>query len=171
MKEEVVLVDGDDREIGASEKMRAHVLGLRHRAISVFLFDAAGHMLIQQRSLAKYHSPGLWTNACCSHPRPGESPLSTATRRLGEELGATCSLTPIGRFAYDVDVGSNLRENEVAHLFTGTLAASVRPDPTEVAAVNWSAPSELMEELSRAPGRFTAWFRIYAAQDWFPHVG
>lgn len=170
MNEEVVLVDEEDREIGVEEKMRAHLLGLRHRAISVFLFDTAGRILIQQRSLSKYHSPGLWTNACCSHPRPGEDPLSAAMRRLGEELGATCSLTPIGRFAYETEVGQGLRENEMVHLFMGTLTEPTRPNPDEIAAVNWPMPPELMEELRRAPERFTGWFRIYAAQDWFHSI-
>ena len=100
MFEEVILVDPSDQEIGAMEKMEAHEKGLLHRAFSVLLFNSSGELLLQQRSLGKYHSPGLWTNTCCSHPRPAEKTLDAANRRLQEEMGLQTALSEIFHFTY-----------------------------------------------------------------------
>src|SRR5689334_1471602 len=103
--EQVVLVDEDDREVGLASKLDAHRAGQRHRAVSVFVFDTDGRLLLQRRSAGKYHSGGRWANTCCSHPRPGESTGEAASRRLREEMGVECSLEPRGQFTYRIDVG------------------------------------------------------------------
>ena len=172
--EHVVLVDEDDREIGTMEKLEAHKKGLLHRAFSVFLFDAKGRWLLQQRAFSKYHSGGLWTNACCSHPRPGEPVLRAAERRLSEELGASTSRTPPAleldhafSFIYRADLDHGLTEHELDHVLTGHLTGKrggeltdFSPHPDEVAAVRWVAPNDLAAELHGHPERFTVWFRL-----------
>lgn len=159
--ERVILVDDDDREIGTAEKLAAHRDGGRlHRAFSVFLFDAKGRMLIQQRSAAKYHFSLLWTNACCGHPRPGEDVLAAARRRVREELGVEVSPRPAFAFRYEAcDVGSGLTEREYDHVLVGRLDAEPRPDPLEMSAVAWRQPDELRADVDARPGTYTPWFR------------
>ncbi|MCX7890533.1 MAG: isopentenyl-diphosphate Delta-isomerase [Rhodobacteraceae bacterium] len=144
-------------------KMEVHRLGLRHKAVSVFLL-AAGEMLIQKRAAGKYHTPGLWANACCTHPLWGEAPGDCAVRRLGEELGiAGLRPEPRGRIEYRADVGNGMTEHEVVDLFVAEVPRDIalRPDPAEVAAVRWVGFAELMGEISAAPATFTPWLRIY----------
>ncbi len=159
--EQIILVDFEDREIGRADKLPAHVFGYLHRAISVFIFDADGRMLLQRRAAQKYHSGGLWTNACCSHPRPGESTPAAASRRLREELGIVCPLDWILRTHYRAEVSDALTENEVVHLFIGRNPGAVRPNPHEVEAYEWKARDELITEIAERPQAYTYWFKYY----------
>lgn len=161
MSELVVLVDTHDRECGECEKLEAHKRGLLHRAFSIFLFDAKGRMLLQQRALAKYHSPGLWTNACCSHPRPGETIHHAAQRRLIEELGLTAPIKTAFSFIYRADVGQGLIEHEFDHVLIGTYEGALdHINPHEVNAYRWQDIESLKEETANHPDRFTVWFLI-----------
>jgi isopentenyl-diphosphate delta-isomerase len=158
--EQVILVDERDREIGFAEKLEAHRDGGRlHRAFSIVLFNARGEMLLQQRSARKYHFGGLWTNACCGHPRRGEAVVDAAHRRLREELGVETALTPAFHLVYTAaDAGSGLTEREFDHVFVGRLEKPPRPDPDEIDALRWAEPREIERELIAAPGRYTPWF-------------
>ena len=158
--EKVVLVDRTDKEIGVMEKMEAHRRGLLHRAFSVFIFNPAGEMLLQRRAADKYHSGGLWTNACCSHPRPGEEVLSAATRRLEEELGFSTSLKKLFSFTYQSAFGNGLTEHEFDHVLAGFYAGEMAPDPAEVEEVQYLPMQKIREEIERNPEKFTTWFQI-----------
>ena len=158
--EQVVLVDESDRERGVLDKQRAHVEGQLHRAVSVFVFDARGALLLQQRARAKYHSGGLWTNTCCSHPRPGEDASDAARRRLREEMGFVCALRPVRSFVYRASVGGGLVEHELDHLFVGRSDAAPRPDPAEVMAWRRVSVAALWRALTRRPGDFTPWLAL-----------
>ncbi|MFT3885033.1 MAG: isopentenyl-diphosphate Delta-isomerase [Flavobacteriales bacterium] len=159
-EEQVVLVDAHDNAIGTMGKQEAHARGLLHRAFSVFLFDAQGRVLLQRRAWGKYHSSGLWTNACCSHPRPDEAVADAAARRLQEELGIRCPLAEQFRFTYRADVGNGLIEHELDHVFFGRFDGDPQPDPAEVMDVRWMDPAAISAELAASPERFTPWFRI-----------
>lgn len=159
--EEVILVDADDRPMGTLAKLVAHRTAIRHRAFSVFLFDSAGNVLLQSRALTKYHSGGLWTNACCGHPRVGESPEDAARRRLFEEMGVDAPLTFRGTLDYTAALPDGWHENEVVHLFTGVTDAEPEPAAQEVHAWRRVAPADLRAEAARDVNAFTAWFRIY----------
>lgn len=158
--EHVILVDIYNTELGTCEKLEAHKKGLLHRALSVFIFNPKGELLLHQRAHEKYHSGGLWTNACCSHPRPGEDALSAAKRRLPEEMGISCDIKEAFCLMYRAQVGP-LIEHEFDHVFIGTYEGnSVQPDPKEVAAYRWVAIPDLLEEMSHAPQTFTPWFHL-----------
>ncbi|GMQ83231.1 MAG: isopentenyl-diphosphate Delta-isomerase [Rhodothermia bacterium] len=158
--EEVILVDSDDRELGSAEKLRAHQEGLLHRAFSVFIFDSDGRMLIQRRAFAKYHSGGLYTNACCSHPRPGELTIDAAHRRLREEMGFDCELDWAFSFLYEAEFENGLVESEYDHVFLGEYKGEVFPDKDEVADWRWIEPTELRRWLGEKPVEFTPWFKL-----------
>jgi isopentenyl-diphosphate Delta-isomerase len=160
MNEQVILVDPHDVAVGVSEKVAAHAEGLLHRAFSVFVFDARGRMLLQRRAASKYHSGGLWSNTCCSHPRPGETTSQAAQRRLREEMGFECALAPAFSFVYHANVGDGLVEHEFDHVFVGRFDGAPVVDPDEVDAWRWAAPAEILAELQDAPARFTHWFRM-----------
>lgn len=140
------------------EKMEAHLRGVLHRAVSVFVFDSAGRMLLQRRAAAKYHSGGLWSNSCCSHPRPGERTADAAIRRLQEELGFRCPLEHAFSFVYRADVGGGLIEHEFDHVFLGRFDGEPVPDPAEVEGWRWTDPAEVAAEMEAHPDRFTYWF-------------
>lgn len=162
---DVVLVDEQDRPIGVREKQRAHVDGVLHRAISVFVFDSTGRrMLLQQRALDKYHSGGLWSNTCCSHPAPGESVLDAAHRRLAEELGFDCPLEFAFSFIYRADVGDSLVEHEFDHVFIGRCDVTAMPHPAEIAAVEWIDVADVLRDVAERPARYSPWFRIAIAE-------
>ena len=156
-------VDGRLQPVG---KLEVHVKGLRHKAVSVFVLDGT-RVLIQQRALAKYHTPGLWANTCCTHPRWDEDPAACAVRRLREELGIE-GLFPsfADRVEYRADVGGGLVEHELVDIFVAEAGAglSVRPNPDEVADVRWVDLYDLSAEVLRAPERFTPWLRIYLSE-------
>ena len=153
------LVDEDGVTIGTAEKLAAHQPpGRLHRAFSVFLFDEHGRLLLQQRALGKYHSPGVWSNTCCGHPYPGEAPFAAAARRTFEELGVSPSLlAEAGTVRYNhPDPASGLVEQEYNHLFVGMVQSPLRPDPREVASTAFVSPAELAER--HAEDTFSAWF-------------
>src|SRR5688500_14176064 len=130
--QEVILVNEQDVEIGKMEKLEAHQKAVLHRAFSVFIFNKKGEMLLQQRARNKYHSAGLWTNACCSHPSPGEDTLSAASRRLIEEMGFSTALTKIFEFTYQTRFDNGLTEHEYDHVYTGVFEGTIKPNPDEV---------------------------------------
>lgn len=156
--EKVVLVDAEDRSLGLMEKMEAHERGALHRAVSVCLFDNAGRWLIQQRAPTKYHSPGLYANSCCSHPRSGESVYDAAVRRVYEELGLRVSLHYECSFLYKADVGSGLIEHEYDHLFSGRYLGPLYPNSDEVCDIVWWSYEELSVSIRNDPHLFAAWF-------------
>lgn len=160
MEDEVILVDEADRATGTMEKLAAHRAGRLHRAFSVFLFAEDGRWLLQRRAAGKYHSGGLWSNACCSHPRPGEEVAEAAARRLGEELGVACPIAEAFALRYDLDVGGGLREAEYNHVFLGRLAADapLDPDPAEASACAWRGPAGIEAGLAADPGAYSPWF-------------
>ncbi|MGQ0456750.1 MAG: isopentenyl-diphosphate Delta-isomerase [Hyphomicrobium sp.] len=164
--EDVVLVDADDREIGREEKLSAHRRGALHRAFSVMIWDSRGRMLLQQRASGKYHSGGLWTNACCGHPRPGETAINAAARRLVEEMGVEAALTPLGNFTYRAQLDQGLVEHEFVHVFRGAFAGRLRPDPAECDGYAWAPLDWIIHEAAAKPERFTEWFKKYLAVGW-----
>jgi isopentenyl-diphosphate Delta-isomerase len=158
--EHVILVDCDDVPVGVRAKQDAHVEGLLHRAFSIFVFDTRGRMLLQRRATGKYHSGGLWSNTCCSHPRPGESTMAAAQRRLFEEMGFNCPLITACSFVYRADVGGGLIEHEYDHVFVGHFDGDPAPDPAEVEDWRWLGVEQLTREVRGRPDRFTYWFHI-----------
>jgi len=154
----VELVDDRGTPVGSTTVDEAHrPPGRLHRAFSVLLVDDRGRLLLQQRALGKYHSPGVWSNTCCGHPRPGEETASAAARRLREEMGFDCELRPLGHFTYRAELDDGLVEHEIDHVFAGRHDGDPRPDPREVEAWRWVAPEALREEIARDAGRFTPW--------------
>ncbi|MFM2139543.1 MAG: hypothetical protein RJA57_1850, partial [Bacteroidota bacterium] len=158
--QEVILVDGTDRPCGRMEKMEAHRRGLLHRAFSVFIVGSDGRMLLQQRALSKYHSGGLWTNACCSHPAPDEDTAVAARRRVREELGIDIPLERLFDFTYRAELEGGLTEHEFDHVFLGRYDGPLPFNTAEVMAVRWVPMSEIERSLSGEPESFTVWFRI-----------
>lgn len=157
VSDRVILVDEHDVAVGTCDKFEAHVTGVRHRAVSVVVFRADNAVLMQQRAAEKYHSPGLWSNSCCGHPRPGESPLDAARRRLIEEMGVDCALEFVATLAYRADVGAGLVEHEIDHLFVGRSDAVPSPAPSEVAAWRWVDADALLADLAARPSQYTVW--------------
>lgn len=160
---QVILVDERDQEIGTSEKLLAHQQNLLHRAFSIFIFrhNPQPQLLLQQRALHKYHSPGLWTNTCCSHPRPNESILAAGRRRLLEELGIATTLKNLGWFHYNARFTNGLSENEIDHVLVGHVPAeiTITPSAAEIHTYRWITLPDLEEELAAHAQRFTAWFK------------
>ncbi|MCW3079325.1 isopentenyl-diphosphate Delta-isomerase [Segetibacter sp.] len=158
--EEVILVTEQDEQVGSMEKMEAHRKGALHRAFSVFIFNERNEMLLQQRALVKYHSGGLWTNACCSHPRPGEDVEAAALRRLHEELGFTTTLTKIFDFHYNAAFDNGLIEHEFDHVYVGIYSGKINPNPSEVKDYCYKKMDELSATIQSYPHKYTAWFCI-----------
>lgn len=158
--ETVILVNESDQILGSMEKMEAHIRGELHRAFSVFILNEAGEILLQQRALGKYHSGGLWTNTCCSHPRMKESTLDAGRRRLQEEMGFTCELKTGFHFIYKAHLDNNLIENELDHVLVGTYTDEFTPNPEEVMATKWITLEELKKDCSAHPNSYTAWLKI-----------
>ncbi|MFM7812943.1 MAG: isopentenyl-diphosphate Delta-isomerase [Flavobacteriales bacterium] len=157
---QVILVDEDDNPLGLAEKMEAHRSGLLHRAFSIFIFNTKGEMLIHRRALDKYHSAGLWTNACCSHPLPEENLQAAAARRLNEEMGMSCNLEWKFSFVYFANLEHGLIEHELDHVFMGVTDELPIPNPDEVCEWRWTSMSMLEREIKSSPERFTAWFKL-----------
>lgn len=160
MEEFVVLVNPEDEVLGLMEKQQAHINGLLHRAFSVFLFNDKGEMLLQKRAPEKYHSPNQWTNAVCSHPRIGETYLEGAKRRVQEELGIKVDLSEKFHFIYKADVGGDLWEHELDHVFTGFYNADFALNKEEVEEVRYISMEDLDKEITEKPETFTEWFKI-----------
>ena len=165
MNEMVILVDQHDRQIGVEEKMKVHREGKLHRAFSVFVFNENGEMLLQKRAPTKYHSGGLWTNACCSHPRPGETVEQAASRRLQEEMGFTCILKKTFHFVYKAELDQGLIEHEFDHVFIGhydaaTQSSDFTPNSKEVVDYRWVGVDTLKRDVQTFPEKYTTWFKI-----------
>jgi len=160
MKEYVVLVNEQDEQVGVREKLRAHVDGTLHRAFSVFVFNSDGNLLLQQRHPGKYHSGGLWSNTCCSHPRPGEAVEAAAQRRLQEEMGFDCGLERLFGFVYKTQLDHDLYEHEYDHVFVGRYDGAPIPNDVEVSGWRWVRPEVLRSSVAEDPRRYTYWFRL-----------
>lgn len=166
--EELILVDRDDKEIGYLSKARCHDGdGVLHRAFSLFLFNDAGELLLQQRSDKKRLWPGYWSNSCCSHPRRGESMETATMRRLADELNIGASLEHVYRFCYTAEFNEAGSENELCHVYLGRISGKAQPNDSEIADIRYVSSGALDEELSRYPERFTPWFK----QEWRELVG
>jgi isopentenyl-diphosphate delta-isomerase len=157
---EVILVDERDIAIGVMEKMEAHRKGALHRAFSIFLFNGKGEMLLQRRALSKYHSPGLWTNTCCSHPMQGESVEVAANRRLSEEMGMSCAMNKAFDFIYKAELENDLIEHEFDHVFFGTTNEPPVINPEEVSEWKWIPVYDVYIDVQLNPARYTEWFKI-----------
>lgn len=157
----VILVDENDNQTGTAGKMEAHLNGGRlHRAFSVIITDSRGRIMLQKRAATKYHSQGLWTNTCCSHPEPGESTEDAAHRRLKEEMGFDASLKEEFSFIYRATLDTGLTEHEYDHVFTGTFDGIPVCDPNEVEDWRFVEPEDLRRDMERRPEMFSEWFRI-----------
>jgi isopentenyl-diphosphate Delta-isomerase len=164
MEEKVILVDKNDIVIGEMEKMQAHQEGLLHRAFSVFVFNSKGELLIHQRAKQKYHSGGLWTNTCCSHPRINESTADAAHRRLMEEMGFDCEIKEAFSFIYKAELDKGLTEHEFDHVFIGTYEGSPNVNKEEVEDFKWISLKNIQEEIQKNPQNFTEWMKLIFPQ-------
>lgn len=161
MEEKIILVDENDNEIGIGEKIKTHQNGGRlHRAISVFVFNSKGEILLQRRAETKYHCPGLWSNTCCSHPRPGEETIDTAHRRLKEEMGFDCDLKKVFDFIYKTDFDNGLSEWEFDHVFIGKFDGQPSSDPKEVKEWKWTNLENLKKDIKERSQDYTYWFKL-----------
>ncbi|MCK9351605.1 MAG: isopentenyl-diphosphate Delta-isomerase [Candidatus Paceibacterota bacterium] len=161
MKEQVILVDENDAPIGICEKIAAHQNGGQlHRAISIFVFSSKGEMLLQQRAKKKYHCGGLWTNTCCSHPRPGESTEDAAHRRLKEEMGFDCPLSEIYSFTYRTEFTNGLTEHEYDHVLVGVWDGIPEMNREEADGWKYAAPESILGDMRVHPEQYTSWFKI-----------
>lgn len=159
-----MIVNASGGAIGTMDKMAAHRSGTLHRAFSVFIFNSKGQLLLQQRALDKYHSGGLWTNTCCSHPRLGERTSDAAYRRLREEMGMECELTELFQFSYRHEFENGLIENEYDHVFMGISDELPLPNPDEVGDFRYIDTDLLLFELLEQPNKYTPWFKICLEQ-------
>ncbi len=157
---DVILVDEHDVQTGTMEKMEVHQKALLHRAFSVFVFNDKGEMLLHKRAGKKYHSAGLWTNACCSHPKPGEETLPAAENRLQEEMGITTSLKKVFDFIYKASFDNGLTEHEFDHVFIGTYDGDIFPNAEEVSDYCYKSVEEIKNSLQSHPQKYTEWFKI-----------
>ncbi len=157
---DIALVDIHGNETGSMEKLAAHEQGMLHRAFSIFIFNELDELLLQQRAHSKYHSAGLWSNTCCSHPYPGEKILVAAHRRLQEEMGFDCDLNEIFSLTYKASVGNGLTEHEYDHVLVGHCTASPQVNPDEVQEWKWVSLASLSEEIQRFPDNYTHWLKL-----------
>jgi len=165
MVEQLILVDAQDRELGVKEKIEAHLEGALHRAFSIFVFDSEKRLLLQKRANTKYHSGGLWSNTACGHPRPGETTLNAARRRLREEMGFDCDLRKAFEFLYRAELDGALIEHEYDHVFFGTHEGVPAPDPSEVESWRWVTMEELRRRLTEEPERYSYWLKAAVEGD------
>lgn len=160
---EVILVDQNDNILGRAEKMPAHLQGLCHRAFSIFIVnptEGGWELLLQQRAWDKYHSQGLWTNTCCSHPSPGEDIIAAGERRLQEEFGFSLPLQSVGVFHYIAHLEQDLIENEVDHVLIGYgKPERIAPNPQEIVDYRWWTLNDVQLALQQRPQEFTVWFK------------
>lgn len=165
MEEQVILVNENDAEIGVMSKLPAHQAGKLHRALSVFIFNSENELLLQRRASQKYHSADLWSNTCCSHPRPAENIQHAARRRLLEEMGLSCVLKEIFSFVYKVQLENGLTEYEFDHVFVGYCDDKPKPDSKEVSDWVYLGKEVLIEEIAAQPQDYSEWFKI-CIQKW-----
>lgn len=158
--DKVILVDPDDTIVGSMDKLEAHVKGILHRAFSILIFNSRGEILIQKRAASKYHSGGLWTNTCCSHPRPGESIESATRRRLVYEMGIDVETTFAFKFIYKAPLDKNLTEHELDYVFVGTFDGEPHINPDEAEDWKFISMAELKKEIRENPDNFTPWFKL-----------
>ena len=159
MEDILILVDEKDNFQGYMGKEEAHIKGIKHRAFSIFVFNDKKELLLQQRALHKYHTPGLWANTCCSHPRYGETTDSAVHRRLPEEMGFDCELTHIYEMSYDVKFDNGIIENEYDHVYIGRYEKDPEVNPEEVQSFRWISLPDLMAEMEDEPEKYTFWFK------------
>jgi isopentenyl-diphosphate Delta-isomerase len=160
IQDKVILVDEFDNEIGTMEKYQAHVEGRLHRAFSVFIFNDQQELLLQRRALDKYHSAGLWANTCCSHPRPNETILEAANRRLKEEMGMTCDLTIKTHFIYKTPFDNGLTEHEYDYVLVGSSNDSPAINKEEVDSYKWQSITNIKQDILLNPTHYTSWFKL-----------
>jgi isopentenyl-diphosphate delta-isomerase len=160
MKEEVILVDTNDVPLGTMPKMEAHEKAILHRAFSVFILNKEGQLMLQQRALSKYHSPGLWTNTCCSHQRLGETNIEAGNRRLQEEMGFKTPLKELFSFVYKATFDNGLTEHEFDHVILGYYDSEPIINHEEVTNWKWMNLEEIIKEIKTTPDNYTAWFKI-----------
>ena len=157
---EVQLVDAEDNPNGSMEKLEAHEKGALHRALSVLIINSKKEILLQRRALGKYHSPGLWTNTCCSHPYPGEDPNEAAKRRLQEEMGMSSELTFLFKFQYKCDFENGLIEHELDHVFIGKTDDTPHLNTDEAMGFKWMSIENLEQDMLSYPENYTFWFKL-----------
>ena len=158
--EEVILVNEKDKVLGYMEKQEAHIKGLMHRAFSIFIFNDKNELLLQKRAVEKYHSGGLWTNTCCSHPKKNETNIEAAYRRLNEEMGMSCVLNKVFTFTYKAVLDKGLTEHEFDHVFFGFTNQKPKINTDEVAEYKYISIANLEKTVSARPELFTEWFLI-----------
>ncbi|MGO2102383.1 isopentenyl-diphosphate Delta-isomerase [Psychroflexus halocasei] len=156
----VILVDENDQELGLMEKIEAHEKALLHRAFSVFIYNDNGELMLQQRALGKYHTPGLWTNTCCSHQIKGETNIEAGKRRLQEEMGFTTNLEETSSFIYKAPFDNGLTEHEYDYMMVGYYNNTPDVNPEEVNDWKWISLDDLKLDIEKNPNNYTAWFRI-----------
>jgi isopentenyl-diphosphate delta-isomerase len=159
-EEKVILVNSNDEPIGLMPKMEAHEKAVLHRAFSVFVVNDKNELILQQRALEKYHSPGLWTNTCCSHQRDGEGNIEAGLRRLDEEMGFTTPLEYLFNFIYKAPFDNGLTEHELDHVMLGRYEGDPVINPEEVASWKWMNIEEINSDLKNNPDSYTVWFAI-----------
>ncbi|MDG1219196.1 MAG: isopentenyl-diphosphate Delta-isomerase [Flavobacteriaceae bacterium] len=159
-EDNVILVDVHDKQIGLMPKLEAHEKGVLHRAFSVFIFNNKGELMLQRRALSKYHSPGLWTNTCCSHQRDGESNILAAKRRLNEEMGFVTELIEKTSFVYKANFDNGLTEHELDHIIVGKYNHSPVINSSEVDSWKWMSMEDIRNDIKDQPHNYTAWFKI-----------
>jgi isopentenyl-diphosphate delta-isomerase len=160
MKDLLILVDENDNELGTLDKLAVHQRGVLHRAFSVFIFNSKGELLLQQRSDEKYHSPGLWSNTCCSHPVSGENLANAVSRRLKDEMDIQCAAAFAFHFIYKAEFSNGLTEHEYDHVFIGRCDDEPSPDPREVKAWKYMGLQKLQADILENPGDYSEWLKI-----------
>lgn len=169
MKEQVILVNEHDEKVGLMEKIEAHKKALLHRAFSVFVLNDKNEIMLQQRALSKYHSPGLWTNTCCSHQRDGETNIEAGKRRLMEEMGFTTDLKELFHFIYIAPFDNGLTEHELDHVMIGQYNDDPVINPEEVASFKWMKADEIKSDIESHPEQYTEWFKIIF-DEYYTHI-
>ncbi|MBS1928947.1 MAG: isopentenyl-diphosphate Delta-isomerase [Chitinophagaceae bacterium] len=157
---DLILVNEADEPVGTMEKMEVHQKALLHRAFSIFIFNSKNELLLQQRALDKYHSAGLWSNTCCSHPSPGEDTAHAAAKRLKEEMGIETPLQHAFHFIYRAEFENQLTEHELDHVFVGKFDGEPEPNPNEVSDISYQTVEQLLSDMKENPQNFTVWFKL-----------
>lgn len=160
MNDDVILVDEKDNEVGFMNKLETHQKGLLHRAFSILIFNSKNELLLQKRSMHKYHSGGLWSNSCCSHPKPGEALTNAASRRLQEELGLNCSLNFAFSFKYKIKFINGLTEHEFDHVFIGQTDDTPKINKMEIDDWKYAKCEHILSDMETNPDEYTEWFKI-----------